>query len=466
MIYHDFRRMIIILLASFCVLPIGCLQADDVNTLIQKLSNEDPNVKIEAAKKLGHIGDIRAVEPLIATLKDERGSVKQKPAAPPEVPAGISAPEDASIPEDEAVLEFILSVPIEDKNNIIKEVSLALKNIGPPSIKPLIASLKDKDLDVQKRMASALGKFGSPAVEPLISALLNKDRYARYGVLLALVEIGPPAVEALISALHNKDPLLQKRIIWTLGKIKDVRAVDPLLAALRDKNPIIRGEATKALGEIRDIRAVEPLISTLKDKNWDVRWKAAGALGKIKDIRSFESLIVSLKDEDPMVAGSSAWALGEFRDIRAIKPLIASLSHEGRSASEALANIGTPAVEPIIVALNSSYSETRRENAAYALSKIKDARAVEVLFAAFKEQKLSVVVGAYQFFIYRGMPNSEDVLIKALNKYGYSGMAEDFINSGNGKLVQAGHEWARKHGAIVFSVPESGDKRPTWGKDK
>lgn len=68
----------------------------------------------------------------------------------------------------------------------------------------------------------------------------------------------------------------------------------------------------------------------------------------------------------------------------------------------------------------------------------------EVLLAAFKEQKLSVVAGAYQFFICRDIPNSEDVLIKALNKYGHFGMAEDFINSHNGKLAYAGHVWVGK----------------------
>jgi DNA repair photolyase len=42
----------------------------DVNGLIKALKYDDPNVRYDAAKALGRLGDPRAVEPLISALRD------------------------------------------------------------------------------------------------------------------------------------------------------------------------------------------------------------------------------------------------------------------------------------------------------------------------------------------------------------------------------------------------------------
>ena len=48
----------------------GCSQPDDLNTLMQRLDDEDPQVRAKAAQALGDIGDPCAVEPLLAALED------------------------------------------------------------------------------------------------------------------------------------------------------------------------------------------------------------------------------------------------------------------------------------------------------------------------------------------------------------------------------------------------------------
>jgi len=75
------------------------MQGDSVDELIQQLNQENVYVRMHAAKKLGDIGDARAVQPLIAILKDEK--------------AGIRA-------------------------------ASALEQIGKPSVGPLIVALKDE----------------------------------------------------------------------------------------------------------------------------------------------------------------------------------------------------------------------------------------------------------------------------------------------------------------------------------
>ena len=134
-----------------------------------------------------------------------------------------------------------------------------------------------------------------------------------------------------------------------------------------------------------------------------------------------------------------------------------------RNAADALISIGTPAVEPLIAALKDKNSSVR-SGAAGALVKIKDARAVVPLVAALKDGNIEIIAGAYSFFIQRGAPGSEALLIKALDKYGtrIPWMAQDFLNCGNDLLVKAVENWARKYDYSIDTLPSHSG--PRWGR--
>jgi HEAT repeat protein len=145
--------------------------------------------------------------------------------------------------------------------------------------------------------------------------------------------------------------------------------IDGLNKALKyRKDAAIRRSAAIALGELKDKKAVEPLILALKDEDESVRWKAAEALGKIKDARAVEPLIAALTVESSgrfsQRVATAADALGEIGDSRAIEPLIESGSviaydiHE--RAINALIKIGSPALIPLINALQSNNWHIKR----------------------------------------------------------------------------------------------------------
>lgn len=71
-----------------------------------------------------------------------------------------------------------------------------------------------------------------------------------------------------------------------------------------------------------------------------------------------DTLIQKLKNKDEDVRWRAAYALGKIKDARAVEPLIAALKDENRNV---------------------------REDAAWVLGEIKDNRAVEPLIAALKE---------------------------------------------------------------------------------
>ena len=155
--------------------------------------------------------------------------------------------------------------------------------------------------------------------------------------------------------------------------------VDTLVQDLKDNDLIVRLHAAKALGEAKDARAVEPLIAALGDKGCG--HTAANALAKIGK-PAVETLIVALKNENPFVRRNAAEALGEIKDASAVKPLVDALKDDDlivrRNAAKALGKIkDSSAEEPLTSALKDESPAVRR-NAAIALREMGKPEAVVV----------------------------------------------------------------------------------------
>ena len=193
----------------------------DVTSLIKALAyQKDSLVRWLAAEALGNLGDARAVEPLIAALKDSDSSVRQRAA----------------------------------------EALGKLRDTR--AVEPLITALKDRDSYVRQRAADALDKIGAPAIELFITALKDSDSDVRQRAAEALWQIGDArAVEPLIAALKDSDSGVRRRAAEALYKLRDARAVEPLIAALKDSDSSVRQRAAEALWQIGDARALEFLLN-------------------------------------------------------------------------------------------------------------------------------------------------------------------------------------------------------------
>ena len=116
------------------------------------------SVRQAAAAALGQIGDARAVESLIAALRDRNSAVRQAAAE-------------------------------------------ALGRIGDThAVEPLIAELRDGYSNVRQAAAEALVKIGLPAVEPLITALRHQDSTVRLAVSALLQTHWPTWVHPLLDS--------------------------------------------------------------------------------------------------------------------------------------------------------------------------------------------------------------------------------------------------------------------------
>ncbi len=239
-----------------------------------------------------------------------------------------------------------------------------------------------------------------------------------------------------LAQLKSPNDAIRLKAVTALGiyYAHDSAIVEPLIAALRDPDPKVREAAAGVLGYIKDSRAVEPLIAALGDKDYFVRGTAADALARFNDPRVVEPFIAALKDPDSKVREGAATALGNIEDSRAVEPLIVTLSDKASAV---------------------------RGSAAGALGQINNPRAVEQLLAIFKDKKLDLIAGAHKFFIKRGEVGTEAVLVEALEAYGNSSMAEDYLNCGNSILEAAGKKWASKHGYTIRS--DFGGSSVGWG---
>jgi HEAT repeat protein len=238
---------------------LASMGAQVVEPLCAKLWDGAPEVRCAAADTLGRIGDLRALDPLMARLEDDDISVRETVA---EAVAKICA---AASPQ------ALTHVQRAVKTVAAGDFSMGAAG-GASAISLLIMKIWEPDETVRTAAADALVKIGAPAVEQLIKAL----------------NVAEPEMTEL--GVFDPDYILRATAARTLGRIGDKRAVEPLVARLTEPRVGVRIAAINALAKLGDARAVEPLCSVLFCGDSNVNVAAAKALGLIGDARAVEPL--------------------------------------------------------------------------------------------------------------------------------------------------------------------------------
>jgi len=165
-------------------------------------------------------------------------------------------------------------------------------------------------------------------------------------------------------------------------KVKD--EIDIQIDLLKDPDWVVRREAAITLGEMGDERCVEPLCNALRDGDWQVREVAIDALGQIGS-PAVEMLIKLLRDWD--VRKYAIMALGKIRDERVLDPLMAQLRNDEfkDDATNALVELGEPAMERLITALKDK-DEMVRKQAVLALGRIRHSDAIAPLIGMLADK--------------------------------------------------------------------------------
>lgn len=165
-------------------------------------------------------------------------------------------------------------------------------------------------------------------------------------------------------------------------KVKD--EIDIQVDLLKDPDWVVRREAAITLGEMGDERCVEPLCNALRDGDWQVREVAIEALGQIGS-PAVEMLIKLLRDWD--VRKYAINAMGRIRDERVLDPLMLQLKNDEfkEDATNALVELGEPALERLIKALKDKDDNIRKQSV-LALGRIKHADAIDPLIGMLADK--------------------------------------------------------------------------------
>jgi hypothetical protein len=187
----------------------------ELDNLIMALKNEDPAVRLNAAKALGEINNSGAVDTLIQALSDVDWHVRKMAAW---ALGEINDPRAVDPLSYLSVKDVDGDVRSEAKNALLEQM-FGGDALDTRSINPIIGALGDEDVDVRLRAAQALGEINNSG-----------------------------AVDTLIQALSDVDWRVRKMAAWALGEINDPRAVDPLsYLSVNDTDNDVRNEAKNAL---------------------------------------------------------------------------------------------------------------------------------------------------------------------------------------------------------------------------
>jgi HEAT repeat protein len=290
---------------------------------------------------------------------------------------------------------------IQDGDDRAKAAAVdALGKIGEPAVPALTKALGNKDR--REQAAIALGKIRGAGLEPLLKHAWSKDEGLRKICIKVLGEVKERrAIPAAIDALKLKG--LRQTAIIALGLIADPHATAYIIPYLKDLN--LRTDTATALGEIGDVRAVAPLLAELRDPERQFHNRAVWALQRIgrpgaplltQALRSgsayvrraaaesfrwialpetIPALVGALHDPDVKVRVAAASALGWADNAAGVEPLLAALGDPAwqvaDAAVNALADVGSPAVEPLIGLFNSAdpVKQMLASNALTAMSK-------------------------------------------------------------------------------------------------
>jgi len=232
-------------------------------------------------------------------------------------------------------------------------VGLAAGNVGAeePQPEPAKATLAEEtDGDVVRK------------VRKLIQATIAADDAERVKGWQGLKEMGNLAVPALI-ALYRKPgltPAMLESVLIALGDSKDPRAGPALLELLAFKDAQVKVGAARALGDSGYKEAL-PALETLAanaEEDEDVRLHAATAgarMGSEKAITALQQLAVS---PNAATRSRAIFTLGKHGGAAQLAAIRKGLEDTDRGVREdtvqALTEIGEPALDALIAALNDS----------------------------------------------------------------------------------------------------------------
>lgn len=342
---------------------LGSIGMPSLDPITQNLNKEDRDVRKASIRALGEVylnkKTPEAIPPLIEALTDNDPEIR------------FEAAKGLRYSKDPRTLQPFIECLHDSNQEVRKEAAEGLRRRNDPKIfNVFLDALDDNYFRVRWTAACALGEIGNPeAKERLLQTLKDDNKDVREIAAISLGRLGIEANNDLNSLSKSNDSRLRGAAATGMGETKDGKNFDSLIKALKDPNAEVRRKAAEALCKYKDPRALDSLIAILNDSNSSVRKKALRALSKINDKRVLSPMLAALKDRNAAVRSEAVWHLGDIGDERAILPLIEIFNDSDKfvchQAAIAIGNIGGQNTESLLLSIEQNckdpqYLETVR----------------------------------------------------------------------------------------------------------
>jgi HEAT repeat protein len=331
----------------------AALVAEAIDALSRILDDPDEYVRKSAVHALGRlrVRDPRALEGIRFALGDRSEQVVQE--AVTQVQQAVDA----------GAVEGLIRVLGRRERTLQNAASQALVRIGPPAVRPLLETFKDRNLRrrVHNQVLRIIEDIKGRAVEPLLGALEDENQYVRAYAVALLGKLGDDrAVEPLVR-LFLTDPRLQETVVNTLPRLEErgvleapsgdrevqlprevaaafrklaatPEGLEALRRAVAAGNPKVRKFALRALFEVEGPRAKDTLLGLLRDEDAEIQRLAIRLLGKLHDKSVVEPLLSLLKGANPQLEEAVWNTIKVLTDLREYEQLRSRVARERAGA--------------------------------------------------------------------------------------------------------------------------------------
>lgn len=280
------------------------------NTSSNTNTNHDDGVVTSRERQItgslsGDARDTTVVRALMQRLKDEDAEVRQAAAyalGRIENPMAIPALVDALADSDREVQEAALD-------------ALSSFDRGIPAA-PIRRMLTAEDPEMRQRAIQILAEMKDRESTPAIARLVSDpDAEVRQQAIWALSELGEPgSASAVAAGLADQDPEVRQMAIEAMCELGATIPAATLTRLLQDPVDDVRQMALHYVAELRVAAAVPHVVRMLDDPASDVREEAAEALAEIRTPESRAALRRALDHQDPQVRRIAVEFFGDEGD--------------------------------------------------------------------------------------------------------------------------------------------------------
>jgi HEAT repeat protein/beta-lactamase regulating signal transducer with metallopeptidase domain len=245
-----------------------------VRALIERLKDEDADVRQAAANALGQIGNAMAIPGLVNALDDPQLRVQE---------AALDALSQFERGVPEAPVQRMLASTDADMRERAVQILMSMR--AKAALPAITALVSDADADVRQSAIEAVQEMGDPsAAGTIMPALGDRDADVRQAAVQALAQLGGSIPDA------------------SLGKL------------LQDSDENVRQASVEYISERRVTTKTAELIRLLDDPSGDVRQAAAEALAQVRTPESHAALRRALTNADADVRRIAVEYFGEDGD--------------------------------------------------------------------------------------------------------------------------------------------------------